>query len=74
MQGRAARPRSAAEGRGVLCASAIAMVAMDRASMSFMPSDPNPVPPSAQQVVAIATALEPFEFDRLYGIFSISLF
>ena len=58
-----------AEGRGVLCASDIAMVAMDRASVSFMHSYPNLVPLSVQQVTAIASALEPFEFDRIYGIF-----
>jgi hypothetical protein len=58
-----------AGGRGVLCASDIAMVAMDRASVSFMHSYPNLVPLSARQVTAIATALEPFEFDRIYGIF-----
>jgi hypothetical protein len=58
-----------AGGRGVLCASDIAMVAMDRASVSFMHSYPNLVPLSAQQVTAVATALEPFEFDRIYGIF-----
>ena len=58
-----------AGGRGVLCASDIAMVAMDRASVSFMHSYPNLVPLSARQVAAIATALEPFEFDRIYGIF-----
>jgi hypothetical protein len=53
----------------VLCASDIAMVAMDRASVSFMHSYPNLVPLSAQQVTTIATAVEPFEFDRIYGIF-----
>jgi hypothetical protein len=58
-----------AGGRGVLCASDIAMVAMDRASVSFMHSYPNLVPLSARQVTAIATALEPFEFERIYGIF-----
>jgi hypothetical protein len=58
-----------AGGRGVLCASDIAMVAMDRASVSFMHSYPNLVPLSAQQVTTIATAVEPFEFDRIYGIF-----
>ena len=58
-----------AEGRGVLCASDIAMVAMDRASVSFMHSYPNLVPLSVQQVTALAIALEPFEFDRIYGIF-----
>jgi hypothetical protein len=55
--------------RGVLCASDIAMVAMDRASVSFMHSYPNLVPLSARQVTTIAAALEPFEFDRIYGIF-----
>jgi hypothetical protein len=58
-----------AGGRGVLCASDIAMVAMDRASVSFMHSYPNLVPLSARQVTGIATALEPFEFERIYGIF-----
>jgi hypothetical protein len=58
-----------AGGRGALCASDISMVAMDRTSVSFMHSYPNLVPLSAQQVTAIATALEPFEFESIYGIF-----
>jgi hypothetical protein len=58
-----------ADGRGVLCASDIAMVTMDRASVSFMHSYPNLVPLSARQVTAIATAVAAFEFERIYGIF-----
>ena len=38
-------------------------------TVSFMHSYPNLVPLSVQQVTAIASALEPFEFDRIYGIF-----
>ena len=56
-----------AGGRGVLCSSDIATVTMDRKFLTFMRSYPNLIPLSANQVSAIAVALEPFAFDTVYG-------
>jgi glyoxylase-like metal-dependent hydrolase (beta-lactamase superfamily II) len=56
-----------AGGRGVLCSSDIATVTTDRKFLSFMRSYPNLIPLSAAQVTAIAAALEPFDFDTIYG-------
>jgi hypothetical protein len=56
-----------AGGRGVLCSSDIATVTMDRKFLTFMRSYPNLIPLSANQVSAIAAALEPFAFDTIYG-------
>jgi hypothetical protein len=53
--------------RGVLCSSDIATVTMDRKFLTFMRSYPNLIPLSANQVSAIAAALEPFAFDTVYG-------
>jgi hypothetical protein len=58
-----------AGGRGVLCSSDIATVATDRKFLSFMRSYPNLIPLSEGQVAGIATALEPFQFDTIYGHF-----
>src|SRR5215813_11853890 len=56
-----------AGGRGVLCSSDIATVTTDRKFLSFMRSYPNLIPLSAKQVTGIAAALEPFQFDTIYG-------
>jgi hypothetical protein len=56
-----------AGGRGVLCSSDIATVTTDRKFLSFMRSYPNLIPLSAKQVIGIADALEPFQFDTVYG-------
>jgi len=56
-----------AGGRGVLCSSDIATVTTDRKFLSFMRSYPNLIPLSAKQVIGIAVALEPFQFDTVYG-------
>jgi hypothetical protein len=56
-----------AGGRGVLCSSDIATVTTDRKFLSFMRSYPNLIPLSARQVTAIGSALEPLEFDVIYG-------
>ena len=58
-----------AGGRGVLCASDIATVTMDRKFFTFMRSYPNLIPLSAKQVMAIGAALEPFAFDTVYSHF-----
>jgi hypothetical protein len=54
-------------GRGVLCSSDIATVTTDRKFLSFMRSYPNLIPLSAKQVTGIGAALDPFEFDTIYG-------
>jgi hypothetical protein len=59
--------RAGAEGRGALLTGDVAMVAMDRRSLSFMFSFPNYIPLNATSVQGIARALEPLAFDRIYG-------
>jgi hypothetical protein len=56
-----------AEGRGVLLSGDILQVVSDRRWVSFMRSYPNLIPLPAAKVEAMTAALEPFEFDRLYG-------
>jgi glyoxylase-like metal-dependent hydrolase (beta-lactamase superfamily II) len=45
----------------------IVMVIPDRRYVSFMYSYPNLIPLPPSRVEAIAAALAPFEFDRIYG-------
>jgi glyoxylase-like metal-dependent hydrolase (beta-lactamase superfamily II) len=59
--------RAGAEGRGALLTGDVAMVAMDRRSLSFMYSYPNYIPLGAESVRKIARAIEPLAFDRIYG-------
>jgi glyoxylase-like metal-dependent hydrolase (beta-lactamase superfamily II) len=59
--------RAGADGRGALLTGDIAMVAMDRRSLSFMYSYPNAIPLNATAIQAIAHAIEPLAFDRIYG-------
>src|SRR3954470_6591496 len=59
--------RAGAEGRGALLTGDVAMVAMDRRSLSFMYSFPNYIPLNASAVRRIARTVEPLAFDRLYG-------
>ena len=54
-------------GHGILCSSDIATVTMDRKFLTFMRSYPNLIPLSPHQVAGIAAALEPFQFDAIYG-------
>ena len=56
-----------AAGRGALLAGDIVQVAQDRRWVSFMYSFPNYVPLSAQHVDRIVAAIEPFDFDVIYG-------
>lgn len=58
-----------AEGRGALLSGDILQVAPDRRYVSFMYSYPNMIPLSAEKVRQIVAAVEPFEYDRLYGAF-----
>jgi glyoxylase-like metal-dependent hydrolase (beta-lactamase superfamily II) len=59
--------RAAAAGRGALFTGDVAMVAMDRRTVSFMYSYPNYIPLNAQAVRRIAEIIEPLAFDRIYG-------
>jgi glyoxylase-like metal-dependent hydrolase (beta-lactamase superfamily II) len=59
--------RAGAEGRGALLTGDVAMVAMDRRSLSFMYSFPNYIPLNAASVQRVARAVAPLAFDRIYG-------
>jgi glyoxylase-like metal-dependent hydrolase (beta-lactamase superfamily II) len=59
--------RAGADGRGALLTGDVAMVAMDRHSLSFMYSFPNYIPMNAASVRRIARAVKPLAFDRVYG-------
>jgi glyoxylase-like metal-dependent hydrolase (beta-lactamase superfamily II) len=58
-----------AGGRGSLLASDMLFVAADRKHVSLMRSYPNLIPQSARTVRAAAGTLQPYAFDRVYGIF-----
>lgn len=60
---------SGAEGKGVLLSSDTIFANPDRASVSFMRSYPNRLPLSGAVAERIASHVEHFEFDRLYGNF-----
>ena len=59
--------QAGADGRGALLTGDIAMVAMDRRSLSFMYSYPNYIPLNGAAIRRIAEAIEPLSFDRIYG-------
>lgn len=59
--------RAGADGRGALLTGDVAMVAMDRRTLSFMRSYPNYIPLNASAVRRIADAVAPLAFDRVYG-------
>ncbi len=56
-----------AEGKGALLSGDILQVAQDRRWVSFMYSYPNYIPLPAAEVARIVAAVEPFEFERVYG-------
>ena len=56
-----------ADGKGVLLTGDTITVVEDRRYVSFMTSYPNLIPMSAQEVRYIVEAVEPYEFDRIYG-------
>jgi hypothetical protein len=58
---------AAAEGRGALLSGDIIQVAQDRRWVSFMYSFPNYIPLPAAEIDRIVAAVEPFDFDRIYG-------
>lgn len=56
-----------AEGNGALLVGDSIQVVQDRRYVSFMFSFPNIIPTSAAVVRQIVDAVEPYEFDRIYG-------
>lgn len=61
--------QGSADGKGALLTGDIIQVVADRKHVSFMRSYPNYVPLSAAMVKRIVQAVEPFEYDRVYGAF-----
>jgi len=59
--------RKATEGKGALFTGDVAMVAMDRRSVSFMYSFPNYIPLNEAAVRRIADVVAPLAFGRIYG-------
>ena len=58
-----------AEGRGALLSGDIIQVVPDRKHVSFMYCYPNYIPLPASAIERIVRAVEPFQFDRIYGAF-----
>ena len=58
-----------AGGRGALLSGDIIQVVPDRKHVSFMWSYPNYIPLPASAIERIVKAVEPFEYDRVYGAF-----
>jgi glyoxylase-like metal-dependent hydrolase (beta-lactamase superfamily II) len=58
-----------AGGQGALLTGDIIQVVPDRKHVSFMWSYPNYVPLPASAIERIAKAVEPFEYERIYGAF-----
>lgn len=56
-----------AGGQGAILSGDILQVVEDRRWLSFMYSYPNLIPLPASSVRRIAAAVEPFQFDRIYG-------
>jgi hypothetical protein len=56
-------------GNGVLLTGDIIQVVPDRKHVSFMYSYPNYIPLPASSIRRIMTAIEPFEFEMVYGAF-----
>jgi hypothetical protein len=56
-----------AEGRGVLLVGDTITVVPDRRYVSFMYSYPNLIPLSIETVQQVVAAVEPYQFDRIYG-------
>jgi hypothetical protein len=60
---------SGAGGRGALLSGDIIQVVPDRKHVSFMWSYPNYIPLPASAIERIVKAVQPFEYDRVYGAF-----
>lgn len=61
--------KECAGGKGALLSGDIIQVVADRKHVSFMYSYPNHIPLSAAAVGRIVEAVEPFDYDRIYGAF-----
>lgn len=59
--------QAGADGQGALLSGDVIMVGQDRRTVSFMYSYPNYIPLNPAAVQRIAAALEPFEFEQVYG-------
>ena len=59
--------KAGAEGRGALLTGDIIQVVQDRRWVSFMYSYPNLIPQSADSVHRVVAAVEPYDFERIYG-------
>ena len=59
--------RDGADGKGALLVGDSITVVPDRRFVSFMTSYPNLIPMSESKVRGILSAVEPYEFDRIYG-------
>lgn len=58
-----------ANGKGAILSGDILQVVQDRRWLSFMYSYPNFIPLPISAINRIVSAVEPFEFDRIYGAF-----
>jgi hypothetical protein len=58
-----------AGGKGALLTGDIIEVVADRKHVSFMRSYPNYIPLSEAEVKGIVLAVEPFEYEKVYGAF-----
>ena len=56
-----------ADGKGALFVGDSITVVPDRRFVSFMTSYPNLIPLSASEIEHIVAAVEPYDFDRIYG-------
>jgi glyoxylase-like metal-dependent hydrolase (beta-lactamase superfamily II) len=56
-----------AQGLGALLTGDVIQVGQDRKTVSFMYSYPNYIPVNAQTVRRIVSAVEPLQFERIYG-------
>ena len=56
-----------AQGKGALLSGDVIQVGQDRKTVSFMYSYPNYIPVSARTVREIVAAVEPYQFDHIYG-------
>ena len=61
---------TARDAKGVLLSSDTVFVNPDQASVSFMRSFPNHIPPSPAVVARVVSALDTLGYDRLYGNFT----
>ena len=61
--------KSSVDGKGVIFSGDTIQVVPDRKHVSFMYSYPNIIPLNKQKIQKIIRAVEPFEFDRIYGAF-----